>query len=1464
MKKTILFLLMVLSSLMYAQELEEDLKYEIEHKSRPWFLGMKDGADYFKIKKAFDTYFSAHKWEKSKPRSLGEHWLKEKLFYLDKYGKVQKAPNLYSEKQLNAPLKYLVTDTSVGTWDLLGPVNSATTSLSASGNHGGYVYLNRIDPTNTQKMFASFLMGGLWMTSDGGTNWKLVDSNMPDERYLDIDVAISNPSVVYAISEKQVIKSTDGGLNWTTTNLIDSSFTGKGHDIAVSTTNTNTVVARWGDKIYRTTNGGNTWSSVMTGLDNHSTWGACSVQSEMIDWSTSNSNIVYSVTTSNNNKVKVYISTDSGASFSLKNTITLASNATGQIVGWAKILQSTANSNSFYVAIGSGSNAYGHKAVHLYKLNATTGAQESVKVNMIAGAENANGYNHDPMLHHGDIAMDRNDENKIVYGSYAYQKIYISTNNGSSFSLSTAHTHHDIRTVDVIGNNIMVGSDGESVLTTDNGNTMTTLTNSISNHELWGFGSAFKTNLVAAGTNHGPVMIKEMHNGFNWYNGPGADQGNTDVNPLDDRYVYSQGYSNYRFFRTGVHALVNQSNFLDLGGIYSYFNSIEFHPNKYYTIITHHAGQYPTGNPNLNTWKNSLIKTDDNGNSISIVKTFNNQVFREKISMKNPNHMYVVEGLTNNKLWHTSDAGVTWTDITPSSTASSGQTNISDIAVSDENPNEIWVTYSGVQSVCKVLKSSNTGGTWTNLTQSNLTTSPITKIIFQRGSNGGVYVGSKSGIFYRNNTMSNWTQLGNGLPMCDVRFMFINYNEGKLKIGTSRGAFMHNLYETSPTNALISADRTKITCPDTEPVQFKDYSVVRNSSATWSWSFPGGTPATSTDENPLVSYANAADGKYNVTLTVTDTHGSSTQTLTDFIEIVKSNQCLDPVISQSGWTLKSVDSEQAGSDVATNAFDGDNATIWHTQYSPSSPSHPHEIQINLGASYNITGLKYLPRQSGTNGTIAGYEVYVSTDGTNWGTAVATGTWANNTSEKTVTFTSKTGSFIRLVATSEVNGNNWTSVAEINVLGTEASTCNPSTISPNLQVNSGAWQATSNVTLNVGDNLKFGPQPTSGTWSWTGPNNYTSTDREATVNNIQANQAGTYVATYTNTCGAISTHNFVVTMNCNATAVNPYYQINNGAWQNNTSVSVNSGDNIRFGPQPSGGNWSWTGPNGYTSTDREATVNNVQGSQTGDYIATYTDGNGCTSTETFTVTLVLNYCSSNGQNTNDEYISNVSIGSINNTTTASSGGYGDFTSQSTNLAKGSSNTITITPTWSGRKYNEGYAVWIDYNKDGDFTDSGEKVWDKSPSKTSPVSGSFTVPTSALTGNTRMRASLKYDGIPTSCESFSYGEVEDYTVNITGSSSKDGGNKVGVEYDEMKQPRNPVIYPNPVNSNREVVVKLSADWVNSTMTLYSILGEKLTETHLNKKTNTVLLNLPSGTYFALIYNQSNNYSKKIVIE
>ena len=143
---------------------------------------------------------------------------------------------------------------------------------------------------------------------------------------------------------------------------------------------------------------------------------------------------------------------------------------------------------------------------------------------------------------------------------------------------------------------------------------------------------------------------------------------------------------------------------------------------------------------------------------------------------------------------------------------------------------------------------------------------------------------------------------------------------------------------------------------------------------------------------------------------------------------------------------------------------------------------------------------------------------------------------------------------------------------------------------------------------------------------------------------------------------------------------------------------------------------------------------------------------------------VTYCSSQSSNVNDEYISRVQLNTIDNSSGAQF--YSDFTSQSTTLTKGSQYTVTITPTWTGTLYNEGYSVWIDYNRDGDFTDANEQVFTQAPTQATPVSGSFTVPNTASEVSTRMRVTMSYNATVGPCASFTYGEVEDYTIIIEG--------------------------------------------------------------------------------------------------
>jgi hypothetical protein len=157
------------------------------------------------------------------------------------------------------------------------------------------------------------------------------------------------------------------------------------------------------------------------------------------------------------------------------------------------------------------------------------------------------------------------------------------------------------------------------------------------------------------------------------------------------------------------------------------------------------------------------------------------------------------------------------------------------------------------------------------------------------------------------------------------------------------------------------------------------------------------------------------------------------------IRLLGNGQPVTSLLPQSQWTLKYADSQELYGEngSAQNAFDNDPTTFWHTEWSRSNPAAPHEIQIDLGAMYEIQGFRYLPRQDGSvNGQIAKYEFYVSSDGVNWGTAVIAGTFSRDTSEKQISFAPKLGQFIRLRSLSEVNGNPWTSVAELRVLGSQ--------------------------------------------------------------------------------------------------------------------------------------------------------------------------------------------------------------------------------------------------------------------------------------------------------------------------------------------------------------------------------------------------------------------------------------------
>jgi len=157
------------------------------------------------------------------------------------------------------------------------------------------------------------------------------------------------------------------------------------------------------------------------------------------------------------------------------------------------------------------------------------------------------------------------------------------------------------------------------------------------------------------------------------------------------------------------------------------------------------------------------------------------------------------------------------------------------------------------------------------------------------------------------------------------------------------------------------------------------------------------------------------------------------------------------------------------------------------------------------------------------------------------------------------------------------------------------------------------------------------------------------------------------------------------------------------------------------------------------------------------------GNESGASNTINVTTdvyVPTYCESKGNDFSYEWIAGVVIGSYSNTSGAA--GYTDYTSETITLEAGSAVSVSLTPGFASSTYNEYWKIWIDYNNDKTFA-ADELAFDGGALSKTTVTGTMNVLSSA-SGTTRMRVSMKYDAEQTACETFSYGEVEDYTVTF----------------------------------------------------------------------------------------------------
>lgn len=323
----------------------------------------------------------------------------------------------------------------------------------------------------------------------------------------------------------------------------------------------------------------------------------------------------------------------------------------------------------------------------------------------------------------------------------------------------------------------------------------------------------------------------------------------------------------------------------------------------------------------------------------------------------------------------------------------------------------------------------------------------------------------------------------------------------------------------------------------------------------------------------------------------------------------------------------------------------------------------------------------------------------------------------------------------------------------------------------------------------------------------------------------------------------------------------------------SATNVSPGTTVTFTDQSTGSptswawvvspatGWAYAGGTNSTSQNPQITFSTI-GSYTITLTATNTQGSDSeVKTNYIVVAATTGPCTSTSTQSctsSDEFISIVQFNTINNNTGC--GNYSDYTGTTTSVTKGQSYTLTITPA-VGTTDNTAYtddeiAAWIDWNGDDDFNDANEEVayvlvaagW----------SNTFTVnvPTGAITGTVTMRVKISYnpdDGDIDPCASTTWGETEDYSVNIQASSSSE----------ISESTLNAIsVYPNPTNGILTInLAHVQAD-VQS-VELRDVTGRIIASTQpINGNVVFDLSNETAGIYFVTVKTTSGTVTRKIV--
>jgi hypothetical protein len=652
-------------------------------------------------------------------------------------------------------------ESTFGYWSFTAP----TSYTSGNGWNPGLGRVNCIGfhPTNASIIYIGTPAGGLWRTTNGGTTWTCLTDGMPSIGVSGVAVSHSNSNTIYILTgdgdggDTQsigVLKTTDGGVTWNPTGLSwnVTDFI-RGYKLEIHPTNASILFAVTTSGIYKTTNGGSTWTNpIATGTFFD------------IEFKPGDPTIMYATRAS-----QFWRSTNTGDTWT-QITAGVPTNATRTEIG-----VSPANANYVYLLSGPATSSGNFVGVRRSFDSGLNFGTQSTTPNILGysdvGSDNSHQTTYDLA-----IAVSSTSVGSVMTGGI---NVWTSSNFGVSWTIRSmwdvpntiGYTHADIHYIRVnpLNGYVYVASDGGIFRSTNFGTSWTDLSSSLGITQWYRIaGTQANTNLMIGGT---------QDNGSNKWTGGTSFEHILGADGMDCMIDHSN--SNILYASTQNGGLRKSTN----GG--STFSSIQPSGSTGSWVTPYVMN--PSNSSIIYAGYNNGIYKSTNGGS-SWTNTGGDGRSGMAHGVNNTNRVYAADGTAFRM---SSDAAATWTIYTAPG-------SVTDIAVDPTFSNRVFITVSGYNAGSKVYRSTDSGSTWTNLS-SNLPNIPVNCIVYEAGSNDGIYIGTDIGVFYRDNDLGKWVPFMNGLPTVPVFDLYIYPDNNLIRAGTyGRGLWSSDLWSACP------------------------------------------------------------------------------------------------------------------------------------------------------------------------------------------------------------------------------------------------------------------------------------------------------------------------------------------------------------------------------------------------------------------------------------------------------------------------------------------------------------------------------------------------------------------------------------------------------------------------------------------------------------------------------------------